>query len=88
MKSIEITAPVLIPSLSPPERLSLADNAVHVWRASLDQSPSQAGGFLNTLDDDERSKADRRLYLNPTASAYRSSRSPQVAPRPLLQQSN
>ncbi len=63
MKSVEITAACFDAAwFSPPVRLSLAGNAVHVWRASLDQSPSQADGFLNTLDDDERSKADR-LYF-------------------------
>ena len=47
---------------SPPERLSLGCNAVHVWRANLDQSPSQIGLLQNSLDDDERSRADRFYF--------------------------
>jgi 4'-phosphopantetheinyl transferase len=47
---------------SPPERPSLGSNAVHVWRASLDQSPSQVAFFRNSLDDDERSRADRFYF--------------------------
>ncbi|MGB8681806.1 MAG: 4'-phosphopantetheinyl transferase superfamily protein [Candidatus Binatus sp.] len=63
MKSGQITAACFdVPWLSPPERLSLAGNAVHVWRASLDQRSSQADGFLNTLDDDERSRAGRFYF--------------------------
>ena len=46
----------------PPEHLSLGSGAVHVWRASLDQSPSQIDRFRNTLDDDERSRADRFYF--------------------------
>lgn len=47
---------------SPPERLSLDSGAVHIWRASLDQSPSQTERFGDTLDDDERSRADRFYF--------------------------
>ena len=47
---------------SPPERLSLGRNAVHVWRASLDHNSSQIDSFRNTLDDDERSRADRFYF--------------------------
>ena len=46
----------------PPERLSLGSGAVHVWRVSLDESPSQLALFQNTLDDDERSRADRFYF--------------------------
>ena len=46
----------------PPERLILGSNAVHVWRVSLDQSPSQIELFQNNLDDDERSRADRFYF--------------------------
>ena len=63
MKSGEITATSFdAPWFSPPERLNLGSNAVHVWRVSLDQSPSQIGLFQNTLDDDERSRADRFYF--------------------------
>jgi 4'-phosphopantetheinyl transferase len=47
---------------SPPARLCLDSGAVHVWRASLDQSPSQIERFRETLDDDERSRADRFYF--------------------------
>ena len=63
MKSGEMTVASSHASwFSPLERLSLGSNAVHVWRASLDQSPSQVDRFRNTLDDDERSKADRFYF--------------------------
>jgi 4'-phosphopantetheinyl transferase len=42
-----------------PARLSLSRGAVHVWRVSLDESPSLVALFQNTLDDDERSRAGR-----------------------------
>jgi 4'-phosphopantetheinyl transferase len=47
---------------SAPERLCLSAGAVHVWRVSLDESPSQVALFQNTLDDDERSRADRFYF--------------------------
>ena len=47
---------------APPERLSLDVGAVHVWRVSLDESPSQLASFRDTLDDDERSRADRFYF--------------------------
>lgn len=45
-----------------PERLSLGSGAVHVWRVSLDESPSQVALFQSTLDDDERSRAARFYF--------------------------
>jgi 4'-phosphopantetheinyl transferase len=45
-----------------PERLSLGSSDVHVWRVSLDESPSELAHFQNTLDDDERSRADRFYF--------------------------
>ena len=48
--------------LPSPEHLSLSSSAVHVWRASLDQSSSQLARFRNTLAADERSKADRFYF--------------------------
>ena len=44
-------------------RPRLGSDAVHVWRACLDQSPLQVDNFQMTLDDDERSKA-RRFYFS------------------------
>ena len=46
----------------PPERLALGNDAVHVWRVGLDQSPSQIALLQNNLDDDERSRADRFYF--------------------------
>jgi 4'-phosphopantetheinyl transferase len=59
-----VTAVASIDSLwlSPPERLSLGNGAVHVWRVFLDQIPSQVDRFQNTMADDERSKADRFYF--------------------------
>jgi 4'-phosphopantetheinyl transferase len=48
--------------LPSPEHLSPGSSAVHVWRASLDRSPSQLARFLNTLATDERSKAGRFYF--------------------------
>ncbi len=63
MKSAEMTAADFdAPWFSPPEHLSLGGNGVHVWRANLDQSPSQIALFQNDLDDNERSRADRFYF--------------------------
>jgi len=63
MKSLEMRAPDFDSVwLEPPERLILGSNAVHVWRVSLDQSPSQIALFRNNLDVDERSRADRFYF--------------------------
>jgi 4'-phosphopantetheinyl transferase len=48
--------------LPPPERLTLDSGAVHVWLASLDQSPSQVSHFQDTLAADERSRASRFYF--------------------------
>jgi 4'-phosphopantetheinyl transferase len=56
------TAPFDAPWLEPPERLILGSGAVHVWRVSLDQSSSELALFQNTLDYDERSRADRFYF--------------------------
>jgi 4'-phosphopantetheinyl transferase len=42
--------------------LILGNDEVHVWRAALDQSPSQVAGLLDTLAEDERARA-RRFYF-------------------------
>lgn len=44
---------------SPPASLSLPSGAVHVWRASLAQSPGLQETLLHTLNEDERARADR-----------------------------
>lgn len=63
MKNGEMTAASFeTPWSSPPESLSLDSGAVHVWRASLHQSPSQIERFRETLDDDEGSRADRFYF--------------------------
>jgi len=46
----------------PPQRLSLDNNTVHVWRANLDQSLSMAGRLEHTLSVDERMRADRFYF--------------------------
>jgi 4'-phosphopantetheinyl transferase len=45
-----------------PARLSLSGGTVHVWRVSLDESPSQVALLQNILDDDERSRAGRFYF--------------------------
>ncbi|MBF6570843.1 MAG: 4'-phosphopantetheinyl transferase superfamily protein [Candidatus Binataceae bacterium] len=64
MKGAETTAAsVDVQWLSSCGHLRLGSDAVHVWRACLDQSPLQLNNFQNTLDDDERSRA-RRFYFS------------------------
>jgi 4'-phosphopantetheinyl transferase len=45
-----------------PQRLTLDDNAVHVWRANLDQSPSPVRCFLRTLAAEECLRAERFYF--------------------------
>jgi 4'-phosphopantetheinyl transferase len=40
----------------------LGRNEVHVWRASLDESPTQIDSLLHTLAADEQSRADRFYF--------------------------
>ena len=47
---------------SPPKALVLPNNAVHVWRASLDVSASELRAFEDTLTADERARA-KRFYF-------------------------
>jgi 4'-phosphopantetheinyl transferase len=45
-----------------PDALKLGRDEVHVWRATLDQVPSQTGIFLRTLAADERTRAERFYF--------------------------
>ena len=56
MKAATVTSPVP-PWRYPPEALVLGRDEVHVWRASLDQTPSRIQGFLRNLAADERARA-------------------------------
>ena len=43
----------------PPDSLVLTKNDVHVWKASLECSPSELDGLRQTLTPDEQKRADR-----------------------------
>ena len=43
----------------PPKTLTLGNDEVHVWRASLDQPECNVGELLALLDSDERKRAER-----------------------------
>ena len=58
MRSAPLASPVPPWSL-PPEPLSLDRDEVHVWRALLDQTPSQIQSLFRNLDADERARAAR-----------------------------
>jgi 4'-phosphopantetheinyl transferase len=45
--------------LSPPSRLVLKDDEVHVWRASLELKPKDVQNLLKTLSADETQRANR-----------------------------
>ena len=47
---------------SPPEKLTLPRNAVHVWRASLDVSTSCLHSLQGTLTPDECTRAERFYF--------------------------
>src|ERR1035437_1708303 len=61
MKAAPITSPVP-PWRSPPETLVLGSDEVHVWRATLDQTPSQMQSFLHNLAADEQARAERFYF--------------------------
>jgi len=61
MNTAIITSPV-IPWSAPPETPEVSRNEVQVWRAILDQTPSQIQGFLQSLAADERARADRFYF--------------------------
>jgi 4'-phosphopantetheinyl transferase len=44
---------------SPPSLLSLPSNEAHVWRIALEQPADVQDNFLRTLDQDERTRANR-----------------------------
>jgi 4'-phosphopantetheinyl transferase len=54
--------PVRSPWAVPPATIVLGSDEVHVWRASLDEPPSQRGGFLRTLAADEQTRAERFYF--------------------------
>jgi len=61
MKAEPITSPGP-PWRFPPETLLLGCDEVHVWRATLDQPPSQILKFLNNLAVDEQARAERLRF--------------------------
>jgi 4'-phosphopantetheinyl transferase len=61
MKAAPITSPVP-PWRSPPETLVLGCDEVHVWRATLDQTPSQIQSFRHNLAADEQARAERFYF--------------------------
>jgi 4'-phosphopantetheinyl transferase len=50
------------PWRDPPQVLILGGDEVHVWRAALDQTPSQVDSCLCTLASDERARAERLRF--------------------------
>lgn len=48
--------------LSPPDKLILSKNDVHVWRAALDNPSLPVQEFFQVLSDDERRKAERFCF--------------------------
>ena len=58
MKAEPSTSPVP-PWRAPPETLELGSDEVHVWRATLDQTPSQIQNFRRNLAADEQARAER-----------------------------
>jgi 4'-phosphopantetheinyl transferase len=47
---------------SPPESVVLGSEEVHVWRAPLDQAPSQIQSFFHNLAADEQARAGRFYF--------------------------
>ena len=43
----------------PPDSIALGRDEVHLWRATLDRTPSQSQRFLDSLAQDERARAER-----------------------------
>jgi 4'-phosphopantetheinyl transferase len=61
MKAAPISSPVHT-WRSPPETLVLDRDEVHVWRATLGQTPSQNQCFHHNLAPDERARAERFYF--------------------------
>jgi 4'-phosphopantetheinyl transferase len=61
MNAASVTSPVP-PWRSPPETLVLGCDEVHVWRATLDQTPSQIQKFRHSLAADELARAARFYF--------------------------
>jgi 4'-phosphopantetheinyl transferase len=61
MKAAPSTSPVP-PWRAPPETLVLGCDEVHVWRATLDQTPSQIQSFRRNLAEDEQARAQRFYF--------------------------
>jgi len=47
---------------TPPDALSLGCDEIHVWRTTLDQTPSRIQTFLGSLGADERARAERFYF--------------------------
>jgi 4'-phosphopantetheinyl transferase len=54
--------PFVPPWRSPPEILELGCDEVHVWRANLDQTPSQIQEFRRKLSVDEQARSERFYF--------------------------
>jgi len=61
MKAAPISSPVP-PWRAPPGMLVLGNDEVHVWRATLDQPPSQIQSLLHNLAADEQARAERFCF--------------------------
>jgi len=61
MNAAPITSPVP-PWRASPENLVLGGDEVHVWRATLDQTPSQIQSFLHNLAADEQARVERFYF--------------------------
>jgi 4'-phosphopantetheinyl transferase len=61
VKVTPTTSPVP-PWRLPPETFILGSDEVHVWRATLDQPPSQIESFRHTLAADEHARAERFYF--------------------------
>lgn len=48
----------------PPESVALSTGDVHVWKASLDRTPSELDSLRQTLTPDEQKRADRFRFEN------------------------
>jgi 4'-phosphopantetheinyl transferase len=56
------TSTSVLPWRAPPGILVLGDDEVHVWRATLDQTPSQIQSHLHSLAADEHVRAEQFYF--------------------------